>query len=389
MVASCATCQQKAQQVKAMQTNIDFWPTTLKLKNSSDLICDESLRYLAGKRLVCRGRWQQRTVAVKLFFHPKSAKRHWLREKQGVESLISNQLSTPSLLFAGTLIDGTPVLIFDYLSSAKTALDVWKELDNDEARLDLLQQIVVEISAQHRCGLWQQDLHLGNFLISDNQIYTIDGDGIKSSTDGKELTTKKRRNNLALLLAQLSPNYDHLATPAIEHYAATSQKNMRDLKSITEKELPHIRTTRRHKYVKKAYRNCSEFIRHNSLRQVAIYRRDADAGLIKQFLNNPDQLITDGTILKNGNSATVAQVTIAGDSLAIKRYNIKGIWHILKRCWRPTRAWISWGNAHRLTISGIDTPQPIAILEKRLGPLRTSSYYLCVHENTPSATDYF
>jgi hypothetical protein len=56
---------------------------------------------------------------------------------------------------------------------------------------------------------------------------------------------------------------------------------------------------------------------------------------------------------------------VAGRTLVIKRYNIKGFAHWLKRFWRPSRAWHSWREGNRLAFLGIATPKPLAVLEKR------------------------
>ncbi|TNE84066.1 MAG: hypothetical protein EP334_00115, partial [Gammaproteobacteria bacterium] len=61
------------------------------------------------------------------------------------------------------------------------------------------------------------------------------------------------------------------------------------------------------------------------------------------------------------------------------RYNIKSFWHGLSRCWRPSRAWISWKSAHRLELLGIATPKPLGMRENRIGPLRREAYLLTEH----------
>lgn len=363
---------------------------TLKTSDKTTISCQQILRDLPGKRRVCRGSWQGRTVLIKLFIHPKSATRHWQREKQGIEALADNQLATPELLFAGTLDDDTPVLVFDFLHNAQTALDVWQQYSNDDERLHLLKQLTAAIAEQHSCGLWQQDLHLGNFLICDDSIYTIDGDAIRVSASGKTLPIKQRRENLALFLAQISPRYEFLFAELISHYAtcpATPVDNA--WSSILDNELPQARDKRRHTYIQKSYRNCSEFVRQRKPGHLAIYRRDANPELIQQLLSNPNALMANGTMLKDGNSATVVRIQAGGEAWVIKRYNIKSVCHALKRCWRPTRAWVSWGNAQRLSISDIDTPQAIAMIEKRFGPLRLGGYYVCKSIEAPCATDYF
>jgi tRNA A-37 threonylcarbamoyl transferase component Bud32 len=83
-----------------------------------------------------------------------------------------------------------------------------------------------------------------------------------------------------------------------------------------------------------------------------------------------------GRLLKDGNTATLALVNVGGLRLVVKRYNIKNAWHALKRCLRPSRAWKSWKNAHRLELLGIPTPRPMALLENRWGPLRSKAYFI-------------
>ena len=94
------------------------------------------------------------------------------------------------------------------------------------------------------------------------------------------------------------------------------------------------------------------------------------------FLNNPDAVLKDGRILKDGNSSTVFLIDLSGRLLVVKRYNMKNMWHALRRSYRQSRAWVSWRNAHLLKSIGINTPNPVAMMEKRLGPLRSVSYIL-------------
>lgn len=375
-----------------MLSTINSWPTTLQLADhaNSELVCEQPLRSLVGKRMVCRGTWKNRQVLIKLFLHSQSAGRHCQREQQGVSLLINNQLSTPSLLYSGTLDDETPVLIFDYLPAAQTALEQWNSFETDQQRLHFLNKLLETIAEQHKCGIWQNDLHLENFLISNEVIYSIDGDDIQQQDQQrKTLSRSKRRDNLALLLAQLPPQYESIFPAALAHYGHQfTDEPLTDWTTIIDQELPPRRNKRRTNYIKKSFRTCSEFVRQNSFKKITIFRRDIDQDLLVALQSGPDKLMARGNMLKNGNSATVVAVEIANKRWVIKRYNIKNWWHGLKRCWRPTRAWTSWGNAQRLSISQIKTPQPVAMIEKRFGPLRFGGYYICAEVVAPSACEY-
>ena len=86
-----------------------------------------------------------------------------------------------------------------------------------------------------------------------------------------------------------------------------------------------------------------------------------------------------GTILKAGNSATVVKIKVADRILVIKRYNLKSRFHAVSRALRPTRAIISWRNANRLRFMGVSTPQPLAVIEERWGPLRGRAYFISAY----------
>jgi len=363
-----------------MKTFTNTLPFTVLLDNSTEensIQCEQLLRNLPEKRLVYKASWQQRSVVIKMFLDPKSARRHWAREKSGVEALNDARVATPELLFSGDLNDGTPILVFDFLPHAQTSLEVWDSLAILEQRADFLQKLVELVAGLHEAGLVQEDLHLENFLVSGQEVYAIDGDAIATQDKDKPLDLKSSSRNLSLFFAQLPPKYDSLMEATALHYA--QQRNMAgpQLLGQLQLDLPKTRLRRSHKYVKKCYRTCSEFVQSERAGQISISRRDAQGGTLSRLLDDPDAFMRNGTILKAGNSSTVVRVQVDDCDWVIKRYNIKNPWHALSRCFRPTRAWISWGNAHLLKISGIATPRAIAMIEKRIGPLRSTGYYVC------------
>lgn len=366
-------------------------PFHLHLKSAQDsvLLCEQILRDLPGKRLVFRGLWQRRPVLVKLFLDSRSARRHWKREKEGVEALEKASATVPQLLFDGQLTDGSFVLVFEFLPQAQTALEFWNTLGSEKCRLAFLQKIVELLGTLHEAGLAQEDLHLGNFLISDQKLYAIDGDAICIRNSGESLAIRASSENLALFFAQLNPEHDALMESVIQLYA--NQRSMDGIRLLEQVklDLPKIRRRRRLKYVKKSYRSCSEFVRSKKTGQIAVARRDAQTEVLCQFLDDPDAFMRKGELLKGGNTSTVVRVKVDDCDWVVKRYNIKNLRHALSRCFRPTRAWLSWGNAHRLKISGIATPRAVAMVEKRIGPFRSKGYYVCDFISGVNAEAFF
>ncbi len=375
-----------------MISDITTWPTTLQVKHSSNdnsLICTHPLRKLPGKRLVCNGFWQGQRVVVKLFLHRTRSQQHLDREKIGLLALHKARIKSPEILFSGALTDETPVLISEELTAPKTALDVWNDQQTDHDRKIVLRELLREIAGHHNAGLYQKDLHLGNFLYCQEHWYSIDGDTFAIGTSSQPLSYRPSLANLALFFAQLEPQFDQLVPAVIDDYLELRKLDSQRLKRDLESHIFLARKKRRLAYVKKSFRTCSEFVRSKNNGQVMVARRDADPELIQLLASDPDAMMAGGKMLKHGNSSTVVQITHKQRKWVVKRYNIKNFLHGLKRCLRPTRAAISWGNAQRLRISAIATPLALAMIEKRFGPIRLSAYYICEYNAGQDAAKYF
>lgn len=357
--------------------------------DGSEFYLDESLRELPDKRLVCRGLWKQRRVIAKLFLDPRNASRHWAREKQGIDALQRAGVPTPELIYSGLAADGSPVLVSSYLPDADTALDIWARSSSLELKAALLRKLAEMVGRMHESGLVQEDQHLENFLAAENKIYAIDGDAIRIRNEGKPLGLKASSQNLALLFAQFPPNHEDLFEPAALNYAKLRNISYLPLLARLKRDLPDVRRKRRRKYIQKCTRTCSEFVRSQKAGRTAVFRRDAQGETLSRLLNDPQTFMQSGKCLKNGKTSTVVRVQDNGVDWVVKRYNIKGLRHAFLRYFRPTRAWTSWQNSHRLKISGIATPRAVAVLEKRFGPLRSTGYYVCDFVAGRHAMDVF
>ncbi len=356
-------------------------PFHLLLKTNgspAELVCTQILRIIPGKRLVCAGEWNKKPVAVKIFLNSGSAKRHCEREIKGINALKNAGIKTPALLLQSNLQrSDIPVLVFQRIMPALNPHEVFDMAKTDEKRSELLKRIAVVIAEQHETGLKQTDLHLGNFLISDNDIYTIDGDTVDTGQTGIPLPKAMSLNNLGLFLAQLTPDFDHLFSDAFQAY--TAKRSWPSDNSLFNQLLKEVKFQRKNgskKYLHKIFRECTSFVCHKSWNRFMVCDRNFYYGEMKKLIADPDSVIDSSRLLKDGNSSTVALVEVDGKRIVIKRYNIKNFIHALKRCARNTRAWSSWRNAHRLESLGIPTPKPIAFLEKRWGPFRSTSYYI-------------
>jgi tRNA A-37 threonylcarbamoyl transferase component Bud32 len=349
------------------------WTTALP---EGDLRIESWLRVLPGKRLVGAGDLAGRKVLAKLFVGAHAA-RHVERERAGIAALQQAGIRTPGMIAMGQLDSDGAFLLSELLPDAQSLQVQWDALPNaspDSAEaLDIVGRALRAIAQMHAAGVLQGDLHLGNFLLSRGEFFVIDGDAVEAVSIGTPLTQAVAERNLALFLAQLPPAWDEARDTLLVDYLMGNPHCAIHPERL-QQQVNRLRARRLASYLEKTVRDCSLFaVRRSWLRFSAVWRTRADS--LQSLMEQPDQAFAE-TLLKDGGSSTVARHGSGASEVLVKRYNIKGLVHWLSRFWRPTRAWHAWQAGHRLRFLGLQTPEPLALIEERFGPLRRRGWLI-------------
>ncbi len=350
------------------------------------LVCVQLVREIPGRREVYRGTLEGKSVYVKFFVDPRRGQRHYQREFDGERCLRDAGIVSPVLLYSGQ-VDGDYLVVYRAIEHGVDGEQLWRQADS-KARHELLAKLTGTVAGLHNAGLVQRDLHFKNFVVSADVVYTLDAGDIHKDP---ALSQGRARDNLLLLFAQCAPGHDRQSLELLPAYCQRRgwTEDAIDAEQALQR-IRHLRAARWHAYAKKIYRQCTDFEFSKTWRLRMLVDRNELSEDLRRVLDNPDAVIkASAHSLKQGNTSTVAVVTIDGKPRVIKRYNIKGFWHGLNRLFRRSRASISWCNAHRLRFHGIATPKPIALLEHRFGPLRWRAYFICEYITGPTALDYF
>ncbi len=107
-----------------------------------------------------------------------------------------------------------------------------------------------------------------------------------------------------------------------------------------------------------------------------VCKKSSYYGQVKDLINDPDSFINEGKIIKDEAGHTIVSVDIEGKEVIIKRYNVKNFWHRLKRAFKSSRANNYWIACHWLQAVGVDTIEPIGIIEKYRYGLKAETYFL-------------
>ena len=347
-------------------------PCAIALEGGGELALERWLRILPGKRLTGVGRWNGRPVLAKLFVAAHGAERHWSRECRGIEALKAHELPTPALLAGGRLAGAGHFVLTEFLEGARTP---------DAASPDELAAVFEAVGRMHARGVLQEDVHLGNFLLAGGGLHVIDGDAIRPARSERACL-----DNLALLFAQLTPaDCRTLQITLLAAYRCGHGGAAPDAAQLAA-SIARAREARLADYLGKCLRDCSLFqSAQRADRFFSMVREEAD--FLAPVMADPDAWLEQGVPLKRGRSASLALVELEGRKLVIKRYNIKSAGHALSRALRPSRAWHSWIEAHRLRFLGIATPRPLALIERRLGPLRGRAWLVSEYCAGPNLQD--
>jgi tRNA A-37 threonylcarbamoyl transferase component Bud32 len=368
-------------------------PLTLELADAAgpgQLQLLSLLRVLPGERYVGAAVWRGRPVLAKLLVGSKAA-RHFQRELNGVRLLAAQGLTTPPLLADGLQEGEGGWLLFEFIDGAESLADAWQAVEDLPPLADEQTAVLAEalgaIAQMHAKGLWQEDLHLDNLLRQDGKLYLIDGAGIRVQEAGKPLSRDRVLENLGVFFAQLPKNLEPFTEELLVYYLLSNGEHALPLQAL-EKQVRKVSAWRLKDFLNKVGRECTLFSVLRGPFALRAIRREEEAAMLP-VLDQADALLDRGHLFKTGGAATVAKVDVAGRPLVIKRYNIKGFVHWLKRFWRPSRAWHSWREGNRLAFLGIATPKPLAVLEKRFFWLRSRAYLITEHLPGPDIIERF
>jgi tRNA A-37 threonylcarbamoyl transferase component Bud32 len=342
--------------------------------NQESLLCTDLLRAIPGKRAIYDAMWKDTNVIVKVFSHKIKAKLHFKRELKGLKQLQKRGINSAGPLISGKTDDGRWVIVLEKITGSATVLDVLAATTDNRAELGLFVRVCRELAKQHSRGILQKDLHLENFLLADDRLYSIDPSQMVFLSD--QVPRKESISQLALLALNL-PGSDIQATRIIceEYFNARGWNFEKSDEALFRQQQTLRRERGIRRGLKKCLRTSTRFLRIRDGETVAVFDRDFCRGAEPfDFAGQIDTLMDEGHVLKNGNTCYVSRLTWNGEDVVVKRYNHKGFIHSLRHTIKSSRARGGWLHAHRLGMLDVATPKPLAYIEQRKRFLIWKSY---------------
>lgn len=361
--------------------------TSLNNKEES-LTCLALLRVIPGRRQVYDALWDDQEVIVKVFLDKISARRHLKREWRGLSLLQKRGLNAPKPLFFGQTANGGLAMVIEKIVDSSTVLDVFNEATNLPAKLNLLGLVCKELANQHSKGVLQKDLQLGNFLLQKEKLFAIDT--AQMCFLSRKVSKRQVIWQLVLLASIISEeNVEGIASLCEQYAAARSWRFTLAEWEVFWKKLAVHRKHSIKKSLKKCLRTNKRHMQTVKYDHHTVARRDFFEKVdFTGFLQNIDELMQDGQILKDGNTCFVSRISLAGRDVVVKRYNCKGVIHSVRHTLKRSRARRNWLHAHRLRMLNIPTAKPLAFIEKRRLLIIYKSYFVTEYIDGQKLSDF-
>lgn len=360
IVLTATNLLKKAEPTSAGQLQLDY----------SEFEILASLRHLAGRRstLQVRRVADGQLLVLKLFRAEGKGQQEFEHELVAHKHCRTHNINVADICLQINDYQGVSAIAYQYLPQAKTL-----------GQMSFAEQPLADLFALsarcHQANCYQQDPHLDNFAWSNDKLYLLDLASVV--VRNKPLSVAACLDNLARLLVQWPvQRQSELRTYLGDYFTFRQQAFTDRLSSQLESIYAKCRIQHRRHYMKKQLRNCTMTGYRKTLWSEAAWRNGMVEALQAERL---ESLMQTGQPLKTGNSATVVLNELVGQSVVIKRYNMKNFWHWLRRCLRPSRARTAWLNANLLEYAGIPTPQALGFVEQRWLGLRREAYFVSRH----------
>ncbi len=352
-----------------------FSPFQIFFTDGQVFFADKVIRIAPKRRLIAFGTWNGKPVVAKLFFHYKNAKRHMEKDMRGIKALQKTDIPTAKLYFQGMSEDKKIyILLYERIVDAVTLGQIWKDKKSINTEMPFLQKMIAELASQHNRNIKQQDLHLNNYLIKDDIIYTLDGAEIKYFANG--LSKEISINNFALFYAQLGVDMEAHQECLFKYYTTARGWSFQreDLEKFSQM-VKNCNEQRWHRYNEKIFVECSDFSRIREKGNKGMLDRKYASPELLSLLKNPAAIFTNSAaiILKKNE---VAKFTLNNQNYVIQRYPMRNVWQKLRSFLEHSPAAQYWCSAQKINLFAGILAKPIAFVEKRRFGLCSESFYL-------------
>lgn len=335
---------------------------SLSIPGMGEVICTEVFRAIPGKRLVCLGMVGEARVIVKLYYAPRRAYRHWKRSDKGCRAFLRKRIPAPEILFSGYLARyDLYAMVLEFLEGGVRIDQALAAIPEKGMGGELPGLLMAELARHHASGIIQNDLHLGNFMVRNHIVHSLDGDQVEER--GKPHGRRSSLRNLASLLANINTSRDSDLDAWIQSYVRERHWSMAE----ADQEALKARIYRMRK------RNLSAYL-GKTLRSRDPFVAQSGAGLFTVFdkrhtgVRLPDILHSAGRTKKaEGALGRIGyQVRTFGDRQLLQLSSCGAGPLVFKSLFSAVRV---WRNALMLNRIGLQTPQPVALVMQRKLPL--------------------
>lgn len=231
----------------------------LDIQGHGKLKCTQALRSIPGKRLTCLGHLNTKKVVVKFFYGSPWSRSKWSRCHTNARTLHSNAIATPDILYSEKIKHNFFVIIFEFVENAARIDMELQSRSSKKGKNHITSLLIKNIADQHGKGIFQKDLHLGNFLLKDDIIYSIDTDKVNLSRFFRHF---KRYSlfSLSNLILNIMKYEKNVLDFSLESYCTSRNWRKRpEYKKIIARKIQHERKKDVKKFSRKVYKNRDPF----------------------------------------------------------------------------------------------------------------------------------
>ncbi len=266
--------------------------------------------------------------------------------------------------------------------------------EKEAEKKKLLRKLVYFMRNIHEKGVCHYDLHAGNILVKfknnqspsihDCDLYLMDLHRVKILN---KMSCRKRRYNIAQIFNSLSSiltktdKLDFLRSYGVNVLGSATDEN--ELIGQIESQSSRIRNIHYRSRRKRCLKESSVFSKKRSIGMKTFFRRkgyDANrfAGLIEKHHNalvNGDKAI----VMKRDSKTALTRLPLKVkkiQSVVVKQYKVSCGMCLIKNIFRNSAGKKAWIAGNGLLVYGFNTPEPLALMEKKVLGITTDSYLI-------------